>query len=69
MEYTIDYNVSLKSGTLYNKRIKVKNKENELYAKCALEDYLRRKYGSEYINLTVTNCNSDFMSNLFNLFG
>ena len=30
MVFIIDYNVQLTSGTLFNKQIKVKNKENEL---------------------------------------
>lgn len=75
MIFTIDYNITLKSGTLLGKQIKVKNKENELIAKCSLEDYLRRKYGNDFIELVVTNCKnttfgefgsmSDFFGGIF----
>ena len=33
------------------KEIRVKNQPNELGAKVALEDYLKRKYGSSFIRL------------------
>ena len=36
-----------------NKEIRVKNKPNELGAKVALEDYLKRKYGSNFIRLEL----------------
>ena len=42
MLFTINYNIVLKSGTITNKQIRVKNKENELIAKCSLENYLRK---------------------------
>lgn len=41
MNYRINYNVVLYSETLYDKEIIVKNKSNELIAKCSLEDYLK----------------------------
>lgn len=56
MVFLIDYNVVLKSGTIYNKQIKVKNKDSEIIAKCSLENYLRRKYGDDFIKLIITNC-------------
>ena len=56
MVFLIDYNVVLKSGTIYNKQIKVKNKNSEIIAKCSLENYLRRKYGDDFIKLIITNC-------------
>lgn len=40
MNYRINYNVVLFNEILYDKEIKVKNKDNELMAKCSLEDYL-----------------------------
>lgn len=45
MNYRINYNVVLYGKTLCDKEIIVKNKNNELIAKCSLEDYLKRKYG------------------------
>lgn len=68
MIFTIDYNVTLKSGTLFGKQIKVKNKENELVAKCSLEDYLRRKYGDNFLELVITNCRNTTFGNPFDLF-
>ena len=64
MVFLIDYNVVLKSGTIYNKQIKVKNKDSELIAKYSLENYLRRKYGDNFIKLIITNCIIDG-SNIF----
>ena len=55
MLFTINYNIVLKSGT-----ITIKNKENELIAKCSLEDYLRRKYGNDFIDLIITKCTQSF---------
>ena len=71
MLFTINYNIVLKSGTIINKQIRVKNKENELIAKCSLEDYLRRKYGNDFIELIITKCTqsfsdiSDFLNGIF----
>ena len=69
MIFVIDYNVQLTSGTLFNKQIRVKNKENELIAKCSLEDYLNRKYGDSFISLTITKCNEDIVSRFGEIFG
>ncbi len=71
MTFTINYNIVLKSGTITNKQIRVKNKENELIAKCSLEDYLRKKYGNDFIDLIITKCTqsfnnlSDFLNGIF----
>lgn len=69
MIFIIDYNVQLTSGTLFNKQIRVKNKENELIAKCSLEDYLRRKYSDSFVSLTITRCNEDMVSKFEEMFG
>lgn len=69
MIFIIDYNIQLTSGTLFNKQIRVKNKENELIAKCSLEDYLRRKYGDSFVSLTITRCNEDIVSKFEEMFG
>lgn len=69
MVFIIDYNVQLTSGTLFNKQIKVKNKENELMAKCSLEDYLKRKYGNSFISLTITKCSEDTVNKFEKIFG
>lgn len=69
MIFIIDYDVQLTSGTLFNKQIKVKNKENELVAKCSLEDYLRRKYGDSFVSLTITKCNEDIVNKFEEIFG
>lgn len=69
MIFIIDYNIQLTSGTLFNKQIRVKNKENELIAKCSLEDYLRRKYGDSFVSLTITRCNADIVGKFEEMFG
>ena len=69
MIFIIDYNIQLTSGILFNKQIRVKNKENELIAKCSLEDYLRRKYGDSFVSLTITRCNEDIVSKFEEMFG
>lgn len=68
MVFLIDYNVVLKSGTIYNKQIKVKNKDSELIAKCSLENYLRRKYGDDFIKLIITNCIIDGSDIFYTIF-
>lgn len=65
----IDYYIVLSTGTLYNKQIKVKNKDNELIAKCSLEDYLKRKYGNAFKQLVITKCEEDIISIFNNFFG
>lgn len=68
MVFLIDYNVVLKSGTIYNKQIKVKNKDSELIAKYSLENYLRRKYGDDFIKLIITNCIIDGSDIFYTIF-
>lgn len=68
MVFLIDYNVVLKSGTIYNKQIKVKNKDSEIIAKCSLENYLRRKYGDDFIKLIITNCIIDGSDIFYTIF-
>lgn len=63
MDYTINYNLYLQSKTLYDKIIIVKNKSGELVAKVALEDYLKRKYGDNFLRLEITSCMNDNMIN------
>lgn len=72
MNYRIKYNLVLSSEILYDKEIKVKNKDNELIAKVSLEDYLKRKYGNSFRQLVIISCLSDnpFEDLLFNtIFG
>ena len=68
MVFLIDYNVVLKSGTIYNKQIKVKNKDSEIIAKCSLENYLSRKYGDNFIKLIITNCIIDGSDIFYTIF-
>lgn len=73
MTYLIDYEVTLNTGVLTNKTIRVRNKDNELMAKCSLEDYLRRKYPDSFVSLVVTKCSldnpfSDIFGDIFNTF-
>ena len=46
----------------------VKNKSNELIAKCSLEDYLKRKHGDSFRQLIITRCVPDYFggANIFN---
>ena len=72
MNYTIGYNVYLKSGNhLYGKIIRVKNKDRDLLAKVALEDYLKRKHGNNFMKLEITSCNEDnqFNNDFMSWFG
>lgn len=69
MTYLISYNVILSNNILEDKQIKVKNKDNELMAKCALEDYLRKKYKDDFRQLVISKCESDIMSSFADLFG
>ena len=68
MNYRINYNVVLHSGTLYGKEIIVKNKSNELIAKCSLREYLKREHGEAFRQLVITRCNPDCFrgANIFN---
>ena len=59
MNFLITYNVVLDNEILYDKQIKVKNKDNELIAKCSLEDYLKKKHGDLFRQLIITNCSQD----------
>lgn len=68
MTYIITYNLILDFSCENGKIIKVHNKSNELFAKCALEDYLRRKYNT-FKRLEITECKLDTDSSLFDLFG
>lgn len=73
MNFLIDYSVTLNTGTLDNKQIKVKNKNNELAAKCSLEDYLRKKYPDSFVSLVITKCSpcnpfGDIFGDIFNEF-
>lgn len=52
-----------------NKEMRVKNQLNELGAKIALEDYLKRKYGDTFHHLVITKCKTDFMNQFGDMFG
>jgi hypothetical protein len=69
MTYLISYNVILSNDTLEDKQIKVKNKDNELMAKCALEDYLKRKYKDDFRQLVISKCESDIVSTFAEILG
>ena len=64
----LDIDGVLYSETLYDKEIIVKNKSNELIAKCSLEDYLKRKHGDSFRQLIITRCVPDYFggANIFN---
>lgn len=59
--YLITYDVTIKTklGTMQisNKEIKVHNRDSELLAKVGLEDYLKRKHGSQFVSLVIKSCN------------
>lgn len=65
MNYRIKYQVHLTTGNLLDKEIIVKNKDNELFAKVSLEDYLKRKHGNSFIRLIITDCKEDYLSSEF----
>lgn len=62
--YRIKYSVTLNSPSgrkeLTGKEIIVRNRENELWAKLALEGYLRKKYGEAFVSCIVSSCEPEF---------
>lgn len=62
MNYRIKYQVYLTTGSLLDKEIVVKNKNNEFFAKVSLEDYLKRRHGKDFIKLIITECIEDYSS-------
>lgn len=67
--YLIKYDVILRNGSLKGKIIRVKNQENELFAKINLEKYLKKKYNDEFLNLYIESITNDFdFMNIFNMF-
>lgn len=68
MNYRIKYNIVLYSEILYDKEIIVKNKNNELIARCSLEDYLKRKHGDSFRQLIITKCIPDLFVGAKNIF-
>ena len=58
-------------STKQKQAILEKNKDNELMAKCSLEDYLRRKHGDAFRQLIITKCVPEYFNDrLFNgIFG
>lgn len=70
MNYLIDYQIVINGNTISGKTIKVKNQENELFAKVNLENYLRRKYGDSFSSLVVNNIipDDDFISMFQDIF-
>lgn len=67
--YLIKYDIILRNGSLKGKIIRVKNQENELFAKINLEKYLKKKYNDEFLNLYIESITNDFdFMNIFNMF-
>lgn len=60
MNYRIKYNVTLNTSTgtteLIEREILVRNRENELWAKLALEDYLGTKHGAAFVKFYIYSC-------------
>lgn len=73
MTFNIEYAmvISTHRGVEYidNKEIKVKNQLNELGAKVGLEDFLKRKYGDNFIRLEIKKCKQDIVDRFSELFG
>ena len=58
--YLIDYKVlDINNQLIKDGSIRVKNKTNELEAKCSLEGYLKKKYPSMH-KLVIDKCSEDF---------
>lgn len=71
MTYLINYNVTFTNGnTEYAHTIKVKNQDNELFAKINLENYLRKKFGNSFYRLEVVGIapDNDILSMFNNIF-
>lgn len=70
--YRIKYSVTLNSLSgkkeLTGKEIIVRNRENDLWAKLSLEDYLRKKHGEAFVSYSVLSCEPEFDNPFENLF-
>lgn len=51
------------------KEIRVSNQVNELGAKINLENYLKRKYGVNFIRLEIHSCEEDPLAVFYKMFG
>lgn len=62
--YRIKYSVTLNSPSgrkeLTGKEVIVRNRENELWAKLALEGYLRKKHGEAFVSCSMLSCEPEF---------
>lgn len=72
--FLISYSVFItqddgKISEISNKEMRVKNQLNELGAKIALEDFLKRKYGESFHHLVINSCKNDFLNAFKGLFG
>ena len=70
--YLIEYSVFDKQHKikLANKTMRVKNQENEMYAKVNLEKHLKKQY-SDFGSMIIHKCNvdNDILSQFNDLFG
>lgn len=71
--YRIKYELILNTAqgkiTYPDKEIIVRRKENDLWAKRALKDYLMTKYGDKFVSLKVISCEPEFDILFESLFG
>jgi len=69
MNYLIECKIISPDGwTLFDGKVKIKNKENDLYAKTYLEDVMRRRYRN-FGRLIITSCEKDTFASIFDMFG
>lgn len=66
--FLIEYEVYGKDGLIKEGEMRVKNQQNEMYAKTGLEDYLKRKY-PDFSCMVVKSCKEDIVSNFGDIFG
>lgn len=65
--YTIKYDVHCAIQNFFGKEIIVKNCMSELHAKTKLDDFCKKKYGTEYQYIIVISCTEKI--DLGNIFG
>lgn len=60
IKYKLVLNTEQGQRAYPNKEMIVRRKENDLWAKLALEDYLKKKYGERFVSMTVVSCEPEF---------
>ena len=60
--YLINYEVHWMLQSFFGKEMIVKNWLAERHAKAKLEDFCKKKYGTEYHDIVIKSCSEHFLS-------